>query len=84
MKATRILLDRVFQHMYTLFLKCFQRILNVLLDKEMLKYVHRNAEFDFLHNACIFAIYLNNFIKIRSLKVQLNEGHIRLFSPNFH
>jgi len=51
------------KYMYTLFLKCILRILNVLLDKEMLKYVHRNAEFRFLPNAYIFAVYLNNFIR---------------------
>jgi len=44
------------------FLKIFQRILNVLLDKEKLKYLQNDAEFGFLYNAYVFALYLNNFI----------------------
>lgn len=68
--------------MYTLFVKCFLRILNVLLDEETLKYVHRNAEFRFLRNAYIFDLYLKTFI--RDMKFESpTQLELTRFFPRF-
>jgi hypothetical protein len=62
-KGTRIFVARASVTPLNAFLKFFSRILNLLSDKETLKYVQSFAEFGFLYNAYIVVLYLNDFIR---------------------